>query len=158
MNAPAWPPLIRAESIPAWIRVRDFVLTLGAWILLAWWTRGALLLIADWLSPPLFVLSSHAPPDWSRIWLTLAPFFAIAALLAAWLVFWSAKRSAILTRQRHDRAQPPALDLDAHATRFGITVADVNGLRGRSVVTVHFDAAGNIVPGALSNDPARRHS
>jgi poly-beta-1,6-N-acetyl-D-glucosamine biosynthesis protein PgaD len=148
MNTPReWPPLIRAGSIPAWIRARDFVLTLCAWALLAWWTRGALELIADWLSPPIFTLSSHAPPDWSAMWLSLAPFFAIAALLAAWLVFWSAKRSTILARQRHDPQQPAPLGLDLHAARFGIASSDVVALRGRGVATVRFDDAGNVVAG-----------
>ena len=83
-----WPPLIRASRVPAWIRARDFALTLAALNICSCTgcAAFALLLISDWFSYPIFELSTYPAPDWSRIWSALAPFVAIAALLVAWLV------------------------------------------------------------------------
>ncbi|HSW82647.1 MAG TPA: PgaD family protein [Usitatibacter sp.] len=145
MSAHAWPPLIRADRVPAWVRVRDLVLTVAAWVLLAYWVRGALLLIWDWLSYPFFELSTYPAPDWSRIWSTLAPFLAISALLAAWLVFWAARRRTILTRRR-SVAQPSPLDPEMHAARFGLRASDALALREARIATVRFDANGTIMP------------
>src|SRR4051812_24168637 len=117
------------------------MLTLAAWALLAFWMRGALLLVYDWLSAPLFEFSSERPPDWPGIWRTLSPFLALAALLAAWLFYWAMRRRGILAQGR-DIAQPPALGLEAHARRFGLSLADVEAWRSAQVVTVHFDGSG----------------
>jgi hypothetical protein len=40
-----WPPLLAGHHVPRWVRWRDAMLTLAAWALLAFWMRGALLLI-----------------------------------------------------------------------------------------------------------------
>jgi len=143
MSTPAWPPLILAHRVPRWVRARDLVLTIAAWALLAYWMRGALLLICDWLSYPFFELSTYAAPDWKRIWSRVAPYLVIAALLAAWLVYWAARRRAILMRQQS--TPPPApLDLEVHAARFGLRSADVLSLREPRIATVAFDADGVI--------------
>jgi poly-beta-1,6-N-acetyl-D-glucosamine biosynthesis protein PgaD len=147
MTMPAWPPLIRADRVPAWVRVRDLVLTVAAWAALLYWVRGALLLIADWLWYPFFELNAQPAPDWPRIWSTLAPFVVLAAVLAAWLVYWSLRRRKILVRQR-SMAQPPALDLGVHANRYGLGPSDIAALRDARVVTVQFDADGAICPPA----------
>ena len=145
MNNPAWPPLIRADRVPAWVRVRDLVLTISAWAVLAYWVRGALLLIWDWFSYPFFELSTYAAPDWDRIWSTLAPFVAVSALLSAWLVYWAAQRRAILTRQQWV-SQPAPLDPGPHAARFGLLASDAAALRELRIATVRFDADGAIAP------------
>jgi poly-beta-1,6-N-acetyl-D-glucosamine biosynthesis protein PgaD len=141
----AWPPLILARRVPRWVRVRDLALTIGAWAVLAYWVRGALLLAYDWLSHPIFELSAHPAPQWSRMWLTLAPFLAASALLAAWLVFWAARRSAELAVQR-SVTQPPPLEPGTHAAGFGLQPAGLLSLREARVQTVRFDAHGAITP------------
>jgi poly-beta-1,6-N-acetyl-D-glucosamine biosynthesis protein PgaD len=151
MNSPAWPPLIRADRVPAWVRVRDLVLTIAAWLVLMYWVRGALLLIGDWLSFPLFRLSTQQAPDWPRIWSTLAPFIATAALLAGWLVYWALRRRTILTRQL-SMPQPAALDRSVHADRYGLGPEDVAMLRNAQVVTVRFDVNGSIAHSDLPQD------
>jgi len=145
MSTPAWPPLVRADRVPAWIRARDLLLTIAAWVVLVYWVRGSLLLIWDWLSYPFFELSTQPSPDWERIWSTLAPFVATAALLAAWLVYWALRRRTILMRQR-SMLQPPALDPGVHADRYGLRAADLAALRGPQVVTVRFGANGAMEP------------
>ena len=145
MTTPAWPPLIRPDRLPAWVRARDLVLTIAAWVLLAYWMRGALLLIGDWLWYPFFELNTAPEPDWNRIWSRLAPFLAIAALLAAWIFYWSIRRRKILARQR-SMPSPDSLDVGMHAARFGLRLADVLALREPRIVTVRFDASGAITP------------
>ena len=136
-------PLIHGEAIPRWVRVRDAVITLAAWVAVLWWTRGALLLLWDWLRAPVFELSSQRPPDWPRIWALLAPFFGVAALLAAWLFFWSRRRRHILGL-RVRGTSPARLELAQHVARFGLAPGEVEALRARSIAVVRF---GN--PGAL---------
>jgi hypothetical protein len=131
--------------MPVWVRVRDFVLTIAAWVVLMYWVRGALLLIGDWLSYPFFELSTQPAPDWNRIWSTLAPFFAVSALLAAWLVYWAAQRRTILGRQRWV-TQPAPLDLETHAAQFGLRASDALALREARIATIRFDASGAIAP------------
>lgn len=119
------------------------MLTLAAWALLAYWMRGALLLIGDWLWYPIFELSTYAAPDWKRIWSRLAPYLVVSALLATWLVYWAVRRRATLMRQQ-SMSQPAPLDLAIHAVRFGLHADDVLSLREARIVTVAFDADGGI--------------
>ena len=138
LKGTAWPPLVLGESLPRWVRVRDLAITLAAWALVLWWTRGAFFLLWDWLRYPMFELTTTRAPDWPRIWKALAPFFGLAALLSAWLVYWSHKRRRIL-QQREDAAQPAPLALATHAARFGLGPEDVGVLRQRRVAVVRFD-------------------
>jgi hypothetical protein len=143
MNAREWPPLVRGENLPAWVRVRDVAITVAAWALLLYWMRGALLLIADWLAPPMFELTRYPEPDWPRIWLVLSPFLAAAAVLAAWLYYWSIRRRRIL-RHGVESEQPAPLDLRAHAAQFGVAPEAVAAFRGLRIATVRFDAASRL--------------
>ena len=145
MSTPAWPPLVLPDRVPRWVRVRDLALTIAAWALLAYFVRGALLLIWDWLGYPFFELTTQRAPDWTAMWTALAPFFAVAAVLAAWLVFWALQRRKTLMQQR-TMAQPPPLDPDVHARHFGLRAADLPALREPRNVTVRFDASGAITP------------
>lgn len=147
MSATAWPPLILPDRVPRWVRIRDLVLTIAAWTVLAYWVRGALLLIFDWLRYPFFELTTEKAPEWARMWSTLAPFFAVAALLAAWLVYWALQRRATLMGHRAV-AQPPPLEFEVHARHFGLRAADALSMREARSVTVRFDADGAIAPPA----------
>jgi poly-beta-1,6-N-acetyl-D-glucosamine biosynthesis protein PgaD len=154
MSVSAWPPVILPDRVPWWVRMRDLVLTIAAWGLFAWWTQGALLLLWDYLSFPMFELTSHAPPDWETMRATIAPFLAIAALLAAWLYIRGRTRRGILAKQ-YDADQPAALEPDVHAARWGLTPADVTRLREQRVGTVQFGTDGSIVPGQSFAPPPR---
>jgi poly-beta-1,6-N-acetyl-D-glucosamine biosynthesis protein PgaD len=143
---PAWPPLLLGRDVPRWVRWRDVVLTLAAWAVLAYWMRGAVLLLYDWVSAPMFELTTQRAPDWQRIWRTLSPFLSLAALLAAWLLYWASRRRALLGQDR-DSPQPAPLGLDAHAEKFGLTAATVDSMRRPQVLTVRFDNTGHIAGG-----------
>ena len=146
MSAPPWPPIIGTRGAPLWVRVRDVAITIVAWALLAWWTRGALLLVWDWFTPPYFEINVQPIPDWGGIWTMLAPYIALAFVLVSWLAIWAVKRRAVLRRQ-FDPHQPAALALDMHAAHWGLSTEDVTRLRSLPVATVRFDEAGVIVAG-----------
>jgi hypothetical protein len=143
MTPRMWPPLV-GRNIPSWIRWRDYALTFAAWMLLAWWMRGAFLLLYDWLSKPIFALTSQPVPDWAGMWHVLAPFLAVSALLAGWLLYWSRRRRAILMQQRADGSNPPGLELAVHAGQLGISLRLAEAVQAAKVQTIPFDAAGAI--------------
>ena len=125
------------------IRARDLILTSAAWLLLAWWTRYALALAWDWLSAPMFELNEHDAPDWKRIWGVLAPFFGLAALLSAWLFYWSRRRRHLLT-QATDPAQPEPLARTAEAVAGMVDEATREGASAIAAVgTAVFRIASN---------------
>ena len=47
MTGRHWPPLIETARAPMWMRVRDFVITILAWGVLAWLVRDAVLLLVE---------------------------------------------------------------------------------------------------------------
>ena len=55
-----WPPLIPASRAPRWMRVRDALLTLLAWLFFAWVMRNALLVVLELVEPGL----GAAAVDW----------------------------------------------------------------------------------------------
>ena len=143
MSAREWPPVIRSGHAPGWTRARDVLLTVLAWMLLAWWFRGAIALVADYLTHPMFELTMPEP-DWDRIWRRLSPYLAVTALFSAWLLFFAAYRGPVLSRQIATEAQPEPLPLGQHAERYGLGAADVEALRELRVATVGVGKDGRI--------------
>lgn len=146
-----WPPLIRGAQVPAWVRLRDVVLTLLAWALLGYLMRETLDLLQDYLRHPIFEFSSAAPPDWRELWGRLRPFSYFVVALTVWLLFWA------LVRGRHMRAtvpvpQPAPLAQAVHAAAFGLTEDAVARWLEARVLVVHFDAGGR-----LSHAEAKRN-
>jgi poly-beta-1,6-N-acetyl-D-glucosamine biosynthesis protein PgaD len=136
-----WPPLVGAGRIPLAVRVRDVLLTLAAWAVLAWLLRDAMVLAWDYLRAPFFELTKAAPPDWPALWARLRPFAVVSAALVAWLVYWA------LVRRRRIQAlppspQPPALHVAQEARALGLDPAEVARWREWRVAVVEFDAAG----------------
>jgi hypothetical protein len=114
-----WPPLITGARLPLWIRIRDIVLTLLAWILLAWLIRDSIYVVYDYMRPPIFELSTATLPDLGIIWerLRYFVFISIALILALAL-------TAVIDRHRLLAAtrtpQPALLTTAEQAARVGI--------------------------------------
>jgi poly-beta-1,6-N-acetyl-D-glucosamine biosynthesis protein PgaD len=134
--------LITGGNVPTWMRVRDVVLTLIAWVVLGWLLRDALYLAYDYLRPPLFELTARHPeliPGLER----LSIFLAIAVGLVACLV--------LLTLGTHRRLrtavlslQPPSLSVAEQAARAGVEERVVTEARGFKIAIVAVREDGSI--------------
>ncbi len=85
---PVEPPIIRTR-VPAWMQVRDVLLTLGAWLLIGYFLREGLYLAYDYFRAPIFELTTATAPDWGEMWGRLRGFVLLAAALVAWITFWA---------------------------------------------------------------------
>lgn len=134
-----WPPLITGTSVPAWVRVRDVVLTLAAWLLLLWAMRYGLALAVDYLRRPMFEFSRMAPPDWSELGHRLEPFLGFIAVLVLWLLGWALAHGRAMrvtdgpaTAPSHPLPVPPR----EHDASFGMTAQDVEAWCDARVIVV----------------------
>jgi poly-beta-1,6-N-acetyl-D-glucosamine biosynthesis protein PgaD len=157
-------PIIRTR-VPAWMQVRDVLLTLGAWLLIGYFLREGLYLAYDYFRAPIFELTTATAPDWADIWGRLRGFVLLAAALVAWIAFWALDSRARL--QATHSPQPPPLRDDALATRVGLSDTELAAWRSAKVQTVDLDSAGHVImradgrighPGAAQVDilPNRR--
>lgn len=110
---PMWPPLVGAVDVPVWIQVRDALLTVGAWGVLIWLAQDLWLHALDLITPPFFVTTFSAAPDWVQILADLRPFLILAEILLVFLLLTAVGRRRHLQRQGVE--QPPAaLAWDTH--------------------------------------------
>jgi poly-beta-1,6-N-acetyl-D-glucosamine biosynthesis protein PgaD len=137
----SWPPLIGADHQPAWVRLRDVLLTLLAWAALAWMLARPLALAWDFLFiDPVFTLSRHAPIDWRAKWLLLRPFAMAAAMLVVWVLVWALLRTRPLAA-RNAQPAPPPLALADHAGHWGLDPQAVAAWQAPRVAVARFDDA-----------------
>ncbi len=139
----AWPPLIVGANVSGWVRLRDFVLTVLAWALLAYLMRETLDLAHDYLRYPIFEFTNAEPPDWVELWGRLRPFWHFIALLTLWLLFWALVRGRRM-RATAPEPQPAPLVLAAHGADFGLEESALARWREARVLVVHFDASGQV--------------
>ena len=139
---PVEPPIIRTR-VPAWMRVRDVLLTLGAWLLIGYFLREGLYLAYDYFRAPIFELTTATAPDWGEIWGRLRGFVLLAAALVAWITFWALDSRARL--QATHSPQPPPLPDRSHAARVGLSEAELAAWRLAKVQTVDIDSARQVI-------------
>lgn len=136
-----WPPMIGTAHQPAWIRVRDVLLTLLAWVALGWMLATPLALAWDFLFiEPVFTLTRHDPIDWHAKWQLLRPFVAAAGMLVVWVLVWALLRTRPLAART---AQPPPapLPLADHAARWRLEAQAVATWHAPKVALARFDNA-----------------
>jgi poly-beta-1,6-N-acetyl-D-glucosamine biosynthesis protein PgaD len=143
-----WPPLIHGAEVPVWVRVRDVVLTLLAWVVLAWVLREGLELTIDYFSPPRFEFTNFSPPNLLELVSRLAGFLYFIAALFAWLIFWAVVRGPRL-RLSAPAVQPPGLTLPDHAADFELAADAIAPWRDARVLVVHFDSQGRLSHGEV---------
>jgi len=136
------PPIIRTR-VPAWMWVRDVLLTLGAWLLIGYFLREGLYLAYDYFRAPIFELTTAPAPDWGEIWGRLRGFVLLAAMLVTWIAFWALDSRARL--QATHSPQPPPLDDCSFAARVGVKGAELAAHRLAKVQTVDIDSAGRVI-------------
>jgi len=130
-------PIIRSR-VPRWMLARDVILTLGAWLIIAYFFHEGVARAYDYFSPPMFQLTRTSPPDWAYRWEKLRGFIAASAVLVLWIAFWAFDSR---TRMRATSSpQPAPLDADAHARRVGLIASDLDVWRSAKIQTVDVDA------------------
>ncbi|MFZ4478973.1 MAG: hypothetical protein ACOYNZ_03655 [Rhodoferax sp.] len=164
-----WPPLVKADKVPAGIRARDFLLTLLAWAAFCWMMMDAIQLAFDWLRPPFGRLTFLDAPDWSALWRPLRPFVQLTGLLVAWISFWAVYRRNTLRPQQTIPEAPVALDPELLCARYAVSVSQLLRWQQTRCVTVDVIEGGAIIAVATTRSaptgssdavpaPARLHS
>jgi len=136
-----WPPMIGTAHQPAWIRVRDVLLTVLAWLALGWMLATPLALAWDFFFVgPVFAFSRHEAVDWRGKWLLLRPFATAAALLVVWILFWALLHTRALAARSAQPAPVPLAVAD-HAARWDLEPQDVQTWRAPKVALARFNGA-----------------
>lgn len=129
---------IRTAKIPSWMALRDVVITLVAWMIIAYFLRRGLYLTYDYLRYPYFELVNAKAPNWPLIWLDLRKFVIFAVCMVLWLTFW-----AIYSRKKLRKSsmvpQPAPLSLHKHAISVGLSDEQLAGCKSSVITTVFFD-------------------
>jgi poly-beta-1,6-N-acetyl-D-glucosamine biosynthesis protein PgaD len=139
----AWPPLITDARMPRRLIWRDRLLTLGMWLLLLYFARGAIALmvgeVLDWLGRD----NPMPEIDWVRLGRQLAPYLLAAGLLGLWLLGWGL--AAVRRVRRAERLpEPRPVSLEEDAKRGGCTPAELASWRELRVAIVHLDDHGHV--------------
>jgi poly-beta-1,6-N-acetyl-D-glucosamine biosynthesis protein PgaD len=159
-SKPDWPPVI-GSGITPFIRLRDTILTIIAWIFVVALLWEVLELLWDYFSHPIFAFSKTHSLSWPGLLDRIGNFALVSLLLVLWLTFWGFVRRKEL-RRTHDPRPVPALLLSEHAAAFGVPPETIERWRQSQVVVVQFDAANRLenvtakAPAALDADPADR--
>jgi len=141
--APApWPPL-RVKRIGWLTKLRDVLLTLLAWAALAWILRGLIYLTTDFLSDPIFELTTARPPELDKLWERLGVLVVLSFVFAAALSLWAVKERYRLRAEERFPA-PPSLAIADQARWFGLDAAEVTKARSFKVTNVQFREDGSI--------------
>ena len=132
-----WPPLISGASVPWWMRLRDFLLTLSAWIFFVWLLRHPIAQLIDYLRPPVFHMTYLEPPKWGMIWQKLDIYARISLGLILWIIFWGIYRASQL-RQLKD-GTPAPLSAKDHAEFFHRVEKEIQAVQKGRHVRARFD-------------------
>jgi poly-beta-1,6-N-acetyl-D-glucosamine biosynthesis protein PgaD len=137
------PPLITSGATSWGVRLRDVVLTLVAWALVALLLRDFFRLSYDYLKYPHFELSEPAPTWDILLGIFLRHHFVLSGLVLwvlSWAFIFSYRRRTLL---RH-KAQPPAVRLAELAASSGIPEGELARLEEAREVEVRFGPGGRI--------------
>ena len=120
-----WPPIIHSDAVSIWIRLRDIVLTVGAWLIIGLTIHNLLWLVFDYLSDPIFQLTTIAPPNWSAIWRKMSGFIYIALGLIAWICLLASLRSNLIKSTQFIKTLPAAVEMRELEIELGVLPEDV---------------------------------
>ena len=120
-----WPPIINSDAVSIWIRLRDIVLTVGAWLIIGLTIHNLLWLVFDYLSDPIFQLTTIAPPNWSAIWRKMSWFIYIALGLIAWICLLASLRSNLINSTQFIKTLPAAVEMRELEIELGVLPEDV---------------------------------
>lgn len=124
-----WPPIINSNAVSIWIRLRDISLTVGAWLIIGFTIHNLLWLIFDYLSDPIFQLTTVAPPNWTAIWRKVSWFIYIALGLITWICLLASLRRKIINSTKYIKTLPAAVEIRELEIGLGVLPTDVEHWR-----------------------------
>jgi hypothetical protein len=120
-----WPPIINSDRVSIWIRMRDIVLTVLAWLVIGFTMHGLIWILFEYLTEPILHLGTVSQPNWQAIWLKISYFIFTALGLVAWICFLASIRSKIINSTKYIKTLPPAVEIRDLEISLGILPADV---------------------------------
>ena len=135
-------PLILSRHIPRWLIVRDLLLTVAAWLVIAQSMRYVFHLLYDYLSAPMFKLTHTKAPTLVEVWTPLRAFVLVAVFLMIWLAVWAFYGNRRLRKARS--SQPAPLPINEHANYLGLKPDELERWRTYRIAVVTFDADNRI--------------
>jgi hypothetical protein len=97
-SKPDWPPIIGSGKVTPFIRLRDTILTVIAWILVAALLWEVFELLWDYFSYPIFTLSKTHSLSWTALLDRIGNFALVSLSLVLWLTFWGFVRRKQIRR------------------------------------------------------------
>jgi poly-beta-1,6-N-acetyl-D-glucosamine biosynthesis protein PgaD len=128
------PPLIETAISPL-VRLRDRILTLAAWVVSAVLLRNALLLIWDFLRPPVFRLTDDLP-GWRVVLGILLEYQLALEVLALWVLCWGLSFSLQRRAVGRRAAITPPVSRAELAAAVGVPVATLSAMEGIKLIDV----------------------
>jgi poly-beta-1,6-N-acetyl-D-glucosamine biosynthesis protein PgaD len=135
-------PLILSRQVPRWLIVRDLLLTVAAWLVIAQSMRYVFHLLYDYLSAPIFKLTHTKAPMLVEVWTPLKAFVLVAVFLVIWLAVWAFYGTTRLRKARS--SQPVPLPISEHANYLGLKPDELSRWRTYRIAVVAFDADNRI--------------
>ena len=132
-----WPPLTGTGHMPLWMRLRDGMLTVLAWVVLG-------ILLLDYFTYPFLEQPSKQIPSLEVFIKTLSPFLWLSAVLMGWLTYWAIKRSKFL-HWGSPQSPPPVLSIKEQAAFFGLSSQAVEDSQQTGLQVVHFDTKNQLL-------------
>lgn len=127
--ASSWPPIIHSNAVSIWIRLRDLLLTIGAWLIIGFTIHNLLWLVFDYLSDPIFQLTTVAPPNWMAMWQKISGFVYIALGLIAWICFLSSLRKNLINSTQYIKTLPTSVEIRELEIGLGVLPSDAEHWR-----------------------------
>ena len=141
-SKPDWPPII-GTGITPFIRLRDTILTIVAWIFVGTLLWELFEVLWDLFDDPILALTKKRSFNWRPLLERIGGFALVSLSLVLWLTFWGFVRRKEL-RRTHDPRPVPALLLNDHAAAFGVPPEAIERWRQSQVVVAQFDAANRL--------------
>lgn len=138
-----WPPIIDSRHVPLYVRIRDVILTLLAWLVITMLLWELIYLLWDFLSHPIFSLTGSHELNWRSLWDQISIFAVGALSLILALVIIAVARGKDLMYKK--KVTPvAALTLQEQAADLGLSPEAILEWRQHQIVTVHFDRTDKI--------------
>ena len=142
---PVWPPIIKANTVSMWIRVRDVFITVLAWLTIGFTIHNFLWLLFDFFFVhPIFAATHAEPLDLQAIWQRLYEFVYIALGLIIWICILALIRRKVINSTKYIKSLPSAVEIKELEIGLGVLPADVEHWHHLRSVQVYVNDANRI--------------